>query len=132
MYKVESRLQVNRYHGIPLGLSHTEHEAVLGNTGVVHKYVYGSKILFYLGHYLLRLCKISRVGSISLALYSESLYFIFGSFAVFIYNQVGKRDISALLGKFHGQCLAYAACGTSYERRLSFKKFHILIFSSLG
>ena len=61
MDKVEGRLEVDSNHGVPLLLSHAEHEAVLGDAGVVYQDVDRTEVLLYFVYHLGSLFKVGCV-----------------------------------------------------------------------
>ena len=119
MDEVESRLQIDGNHCVPLRLRHTQHQAVFSDTGIVYQNIYRAEILFHLLHHFFRLCKISRIGSVAFGLHAESGDFCLGSLPVFINYQIRKSHVRAFGGKLQGYGLADAAGGTRHQSRLS-------------
>ena len=97
--EVECALQVHVQNGIPLSLAHTEHKAILGDTGIVYENVDGAEVCMYLLYYSLCLGKICSVAGISQTLYAQSLNLLACSLKtclhVIIENKVGEGDVCA-------------------------------------
>ena len=96
MNEVECRLEVDIDDSIPLGLAHSEHKTVLGDTRIVHEHVNVTEISHNLIYNFLSLSEISSVGSISLNLVAESLDFLYGLLCSLIDNEVSEGNISTL------------------------------------
>jgi len=116
MDEVEGRLQVDGNHGVPLLLAHAEHQAVLGDAGVVDQNVDGAELLLHLRHHLLRLLEVSSVRGIALGLHAQGGNLVLG---LSIHFQIGERDVSAFSGELQGNGLANAACCASNQRSLT-------------
>ena len=119
--EVERRLEVDRQHGIPLGLGHAHHQAVLGDSGVVHKDVDTAEILDDLVDDRVRLFEVGCVRGIALGLHAQRGDLGFGSFAVLVDRKVGERHVGALLGEFECDGLADAAGGAGHDGHFSFQ-----------
>ena len=125
--EVEGALEVDRQHGIPLRLAHTEHQAVLGNARVVDEDIDAAEGLHDLLHGLVRLFEIGGIGGNSQHTHAEGFEFFFRLQARLVDDQVRKGDISAFFRKFEGNLFADAPRCARNQRNLSFQKFHISI-----
>ena len=94
MDEIECGLEVHVDDGIPLRLTHPEHQAVLGDTGIVHENIYMAELCHNLVHNFLSLSEISSIGSITFHLMSKRLKFLDRLFSSFIDYEVSKSDIS--------------------------------------
>ena len=72
MGKVECRLEVDRYNGIPLQFRHPHHQAVTGNPGIVYQYVYPSEILMDTFYRIMGLLIVGSIRGIAAAFHPES------------------------------------------------------------
>ena len=119
MYEVECRLEVYIDYGIPLRLSHPEHESVLGDTGIVHKDVDTAEISHYLVNDLPGLLKVGSIGSISLYLVPESLEFLDGLLSSLIDDKISESDISSFRSILESYCLSNTSCSSCDESYFS-------------
>ena len=117
MDKVECRLQINGNHGIPLLLSHAQHESVFGDSGIVNQDVNASKLIFYGLHHFLCLCKVGGVRGIALGFHAFGGNFLF---CLFIHFEVGESNVSTFLCKSQRDSFSDTACSASDERCLTF------------
>ncbi len=124
VYEVESALEVNGYHGVPLLLGHAHHETVLGDSGVVHQNVDTAEVLFHLVDHFLCLLEICGIGGISFCLHAHGCDFCFGFLAGLVDVEVGESYVGSLGGETQGKSLADAAGGAGDEGCFSFEKFH--------
>ena len=70
------------------------------------------EVLDYLVHRSVSLFEVSGVGGIAPALHSESLDLLYRILEIVVFLEVGECDVRSGRGQFHGDGLAYAACGT--------------------
>ena len=119
MDEVERRLEVHRQHGVPLGLRHAHHQAVLRDSGIVYEDVDAAEILHDLFDDLVRLFEVGGVRSVALGLHAQRCDLSFGSLAVLVDHEVGERYVGAFFGKFECNGLADAACGAGYNGHFS-------------
>ena len=61
MNEIESGFKIHGDNGIPLLLTHPQHQAILGDTSIVDKDINGAKLLLDLLDHLFCLCKVGRV-----------------------------------------------------------------------
>ena len=119
MDEVERRLEVHRQHGVPLCLGHAHHQAVLGDSGVVHEDVDTAEILHDPVDDRVRLFEVGCVRGIALGLHAQRGDLGFGGLAVLVDRKVGERHVGALFGEFECDGLADAACGAGHNGHFS-------------
>lgn len=110
MDEVEGRLQVDVEDGIPLCLRHAEHQAVLGDSGIVDEDVDAAEVGVDLLHDGLGLGKVGGIARIGAAGDAQGLDLLAcglkaGSHVV-VEDKVGECDVSALAGELHRHGLA--------------------------
>ena len=93
--EVECGLEVNVDDCIPLGLVHPEHQAVLGDAGVVDKDINPAEVCHDLAYDLVSLLEICCVGRISLDFVAESLKLLDSLLGRIVDHQVGECHISS-------------------------------------
>ena len=94
---VVGRLEVHVDDGVPLGLVHTEHQAVARDAGVVHQHVDVAEIRENLLHGLVRLREIGGVGCIRAHLDAERFQLLD---SIFDDLDVGECDVRPFGGEF--------------------------------
>ena len=120
MDEVKGGLEVNSNHCVPLSLAHTHHQAVLGDTGIVDKYVDGAKLFLHLVDNLFGLSKVGSIGGKAYALNALGGNLSLGGLAVLIYHEIGECNVCAFFGKFQGNSLTNTTGSSGNECRLSF------------
>ena len=117
MDEVKGRLQVDGNHGIPLLLRHAQHQAVLGDAGIVDEDVDAAKLFLHLLHHFLRLSEVSGIRGIALGLHALGGNLLLGFFIDF---EVGECHVGSFLGKLQCDSFSDTACCTSDQRSLTF------------
>ena len=121
MDEIERRLKVDADDGIPLLLSHSHHQAILGDSRVVDKNIDPSEIGEDLLHDNMSLLEISRIGSVSFDLMAESLQFLDCLFSRLVDHEVGKCHIGSFGGEFKGDRLSDSSRRARDEGDFSFQ-----------
>ena len=125
---VECRLEVDGDHGVPLLLGHAEHQAVLGDSGVVDQNVDVAEVVLDFLDYLLGGREVGGVRRVTLAFHALGRDFLFGFLAVLVDDEVGESDVATFGSEFQSDFLADAAGGARDDGYFSFKKFHVFMF----
>ena len=117
MDEVESRLQVHCNHRIPLLLSHTQHQAILRDTGIVHQNIDTAKLFLHSLHHLFGLSEVCSIGSVALGLHALGSNFLL---SLFVHFKVCKRNVCTFLSELQCDSLSDTACSACYQRCLTF------------
>ena len=118
MDEVKGRLQVHGNHGVPLLLSHAQHQAVLRNTCVVDQNIDGPKLFLHGLDDFLGLRKVGSIRGIALGLDTLGCNL---PLRLRIDLQVSKCNVCTFFGKLQGNGLSNTACSTRYQCCLSFQ-----------
>ena len=116
--EIECRLQVNCDNGVPLLLTHSQHQAVLSDTSIVDKNVDGAKLLLHLLHDFLGLSKVGSVAGVALCLHAQGLNL---GLSLLVDSEVGECDVGAFCGETKCNGLANATCSSCNQSCLTFQ-----------
>jgi hypothetical protein len=106
MDEVESGFEVHGDDGIPLAFRHFQHQAVLGDTGVVDEDVDVTEVFLDLLDDRVGLLEVGGVGSIGLDLAAESLQFGDRLLGILVDDQVREGDVSTFGREFQRHCFS--------------------------
>ncbi len=115
------KLKVHRQHGVPLGLRHAHHQAVLRDAGVVDQDIDTAEILHDLVDHLVRILEAGGVRSIAFGLHAQRGDLGLGGLAVFVDHQIGEGYVGSFRSEFQCDSLADAAGGTRHDGYFSFQ-----------
>ena len=123
MGEIERRLEVDMQDLVPLLLGHAQQEGVARDTRVVHHDVYAStKVREHLLHHRVRSLKVRRVAEVGFGLHAQRQRFGNHLLGRLGGDDIGNRDIAALLSKEQGNLPPDTACSTGDNGCFSGKK----------
>ena len=124
MDEVECGLQVCVYHGIPLSLVHSHHQAVLCDAGIVDQNIYMSEGRLYVLHYFMGIFEGSCIRCIGLRANAHSFKLRNERLRRLVLRPVGESDVCSFSCELQGNRSSYTSCRSCYERCLSCEKSH--------